>query len=469
MYKSFLLIVLGLLVASALFYYGIQIPLAYRLRGDAFDYLNIAQHFKSFTEAFNYIGHRAPGFPWFDYLFLSKAAPTSLLTVTNYVCFTLFLLHECTSLAFCFICAKLKLFTTQSIYFGLLFFLLAAYPAFVLYTTIPLSDVLGVDLLLIAFSLFAWGQNKATARSLYGCIFLSALSGCLLGYSILVRPAYLPGISGFMLIFIVLNLLRLNLRSLLISSVTILFLMTILFPVLKHCYASYHSVCLQSPFSVPMLESVRAGFRGAQTMWHYSSNYFPIYPEPFFVHHFAERCPITTYIGGSGAPNSSVLGCFFHAPILSFIFFVKKMIGLFNVFRMTPYTELLTPMWYIWLSQLFSAFAFLGFWILLISGLRRWNRKTIPSLAAAIWAFCLIQACMHSLLHVEERYIFPLIPFCLLAALLKIKQICEEDYSVIARKRWLILSFLILGLYYAQVLTWDSGSVVKFQQWKRSY
>ena len=466
---NLLLIFMALGLALGLFYYGVNVPVVSRFSGDAWTYMDVAHQFTSFSDALHYVGTRTLGFPLFEYLFLYLDANSSLLFKVNYICLALFLIHELTSLWVCFVCVKCRLFQTSSIYFGLLFLMLAAYPAMVMHTTTPLTDVLGMDLLLIGFSLFAWATDEAihSYRTALILTFSGLISGAVLGYAILVRPGYWIGVVGFLTVYTlttgVNSLLSRHLnvrRSVVMCIVTILTLAALILPVMDHCKARYHALCLQDSHTFDSLESVKMGLTSARTAWNYAPT--PFYPDNFLVNHFYNRCPITSLTGPLSSDNSNLLSCMYHAPHLTLIYFAKKLTGLFDTFRMTPYTELITPAWYLWTARLFSSIAFVGFWILLWEGIKRTYqlliyRRPVSSLIAAVWIFCIIQVSVQSILHVEERYALPWIPFCIIAVLLKAKEIQGEKYSAKLRWMWLIFAALIMLGYFIQVSVWDYG------------
>jgi len=465
------IILLGIGIAIGFFDYGIHVPFKFRLRGDAWDYMGIASQFTSFHDALYYAGIRSPGFPWFDYFFLTLDTSSSIVSKVNHICLTLFILHELTSLWICFICVKCRLFPASSTYLGLLFLVLSTYPPMVMHTTTPLTDVFGVDLLLIGFSLFAWDSYPSTnpCKRVLVSLFLGMSSGLLLGYAILVRPAYWIGVVGFLvtyMLMIIVNRVMLpnpNRRQpFRMWMVTILTLAAVIFPVVDHCKARYHTVCLQDPLTFDAMLSVSTGLSSARTVWNRPEGEIPHYPDAFLVKNFYNRCPITSVMGRLNNDNTNLLSCLFHAPHLATVYFAKKLIGLFDPFRMTPYTEQLTPVWYIWIARAFSSVAFVGFWILLIEGIKRayqWlvHRKPVSSLIAATWVFGMIQVSVHSILHVEERYALPWIPLCILAVFLKIKAIQEQDDSTRLGWMWLIFAVLLIAGYFIQVLAWDDG------------
>ena len=474
--KNLFFILAGFGIALSLFYSGISVHFEFRLRGDAWSYMEIAQQFTSFSEALHYVGARTLGFPLFDYLFLYLDSNGSMLAKVNHICLTLFIIHELTVIWVWFSCIKIKLFTTSSIYFGLLFLVLSAYPAMVMHTTTPLTDVFGMDLLLIGFSLFAWVINDPsdlTLRIRWGVtVFSGLLSGAILGYAILVRPSYWPGVVGFLTVYILMTgVSRLLLRnwscrqSMLMCIVAVLALSAVIIPVMDHCNSRYHTLCLQDPKTFNVLGSTLVGLSSARTPWSYTlspEGVVPSYPDTFLVKNFHHRCPLTSVMGRLTSDNSNLLSCMYHAPQLVVVYFIKKMTGFFDTFRMTPYTELSTPSWYIWMARFFSSIAFVGFWILLWEGAKGTyqlavHRKPVSALIAAAWSFCIIQVSAHSILHVEERYAFPWIPFCIIAFFLKVKAIQEKNHSSNLRWMWLSFAVLVIIGYFIQVSVWDYG------------
>lgn len=466
---AILFISMGLGIATGLFYYGIHAPFYYRLRGDAWTYMDIAHHFTSLREALHYIGVRTPGFPIFDYLFLFFDPNSTEESRIIHLCLTLFIFHELTMLWCCFIAVKCKLFTSSSLYFGLFCCLLIAYPAMVMHTTTPLTDVFGADLLWIGFSLFAFSSSK-TPSTLTLCLGL--ISGSILGYAILVRPAYWPGVIGFLTVYALMTCVNrclsrpLNIRQpIMMCTVTLLTLAIMILPVMNHCKSRYHTLCLQDPNTFNALEHMKVGLGSARTPWTYAlspQGIVPSYPDAFLSHHFAQRCHIHSVLGHLNDDNTNLLSCFYHAPHLTVFYFIKKITGLFDTFRMTPYTETITPVWYLWLSRFFSSLAFLGFWVLLWEGAQGIYRlmvyhKPVSTLSFATFCFCVLQVSVHSVLHVEERFALPWIPFCLIALCLKIKEIQNKNYPLHLRRLWLLFALLVMLGYFIQVLVWDHG------------
>ena len=468
-YWNVLLVLMAMGASIALFLYGIHVPFHLRVRGDAAEYLSIASQFGSLSDALHYIGARTPGFPLFDYLFIHQGASEPLEIGVNRICWALFFIHEGTVVFLCWICSKLNLFPQHSIYYGLLFLLLAVYPAFVMHTTSPLTDTFGMDLLLIVFSLFAWSECGAFKNNVT-FIILGVVSGVLLGYAVLVRPAYWVAATGFLLVYAVMACMNRKLckefnvysRFIVVTSATMVFC-ALIWPVLFSCKAHYGSLCLENPGTFPLLRHVKDGLVGARVLWNlYPTplSIIPVVPDPFMVKFFYFRCPLVSIIGTN---EQSLLGCLAQHPFHTVIFLLKKLIGFFDAFRITPYTELVTPAWYVWVSRAFSSLAFVGFVIALSQGVRSgWrllvHRQPASTPFTAAWFFCIILLATHTLLHVEERFILPCIPLCFIGLLLKAQELSGKGVSTHPCHRWIwcLFSMMLIILFFTQVLDWDS-------------
>jgi hypothetical protein len=464
-----MLLVGGIIYAIMLFQYGIHIPFYFRIRGDSSQYLAVAEHFHSFYDALTYVGNRAPGFPFFEYLFY-KNPPLDFEVLVNRICSTLFVIHEFVVIFLCWVLVRCRIFPKYSIYISILFFLLTTYPAMVLNLTTAMTDTFGADLVMLIFSFFALGES-CVYKHVFIPIFLGILNGVLLGYAILVRPAYWPAITGFLSIYLILGFVKRILstddsaraRFILAMSAAFGFFM-ILSPLLLRCKAIYGSFCVENPTTFPLLRHVKDGFVGARLLWFlYPAplSHWPIVPDTFMIKFFYNRCPVTSVIG---ITEQSLSGCLLQHVGYSFIFFVKKWIGFFDSFRLTPFTEIMTPIWYVWLSRIYSNLAFFGLFVTLYQGLKSGyyflvKRTPVSILYTAAWFFFMILLGTHSLLHVEERFVYPCIPFCLTALLFKIQELVKNKSSNRSNYflMWTLVALLLTRIFMTQVLVWDSS------------
>ncbi|MGC1182994.1 hypothetical protein [Legionella sp.] len=465
-YWHFILFLFAMGVAIAFFFYGSSIPYNFRVRGDANEYLRIASRFSSLKDALHYIA----GFPLVDFLFIHYGHTNSAITLVNRICWTLFLVHELTIGLLCWIFSKLKLFPKHSLYYMVLFFLLAAYPALVMHTTTPLTDTFGMDLLLLVFIAFALIEC-GTINRFFMIVLSGLIGGLLLGYAVLVRPVYLVAAISFLIAYFLIMLMNRHTSSectfsnrfLFVTVVTIAF-STLLLTIQFNCQSQNSSLCQEHTKVFHLINDIQDGLVGSRVLWNLQvpspSTGVPVLPDPFMIKYFYSRCSIVSVVGIS---EQSLVGCLLHNPFASVVYLLKKSIGLFDAFRLTPYTESMTPSSYVVISRIFSSLTFVGFLLALFKGLYSgWRlifyRQTVSTLFASAWIFCLTFFSIHVLLHIEERYIFPCIPLCLTVLLLQIHYLTNASIST--RQRWghCILAALLSSLFFMQILNWDSLS-----------
>ena len=467
-----IIVMLALCIATALFLYGIQLSLTIRLKGDAAQYLNIAQNFNSFRDALFYTGNRTLGMPFFDYVMLRLNSGNSTVVLLNNISWVLFTLHQLSIAFLCWALYKAQLFAKRPIFYSVLFFLLAAYPAFIMYTTTPLSDVLSVDILLIVFSLFSWSEHSQFKHNMTFTT-LGIISGLLLGSAILLRESYLIASAGFLISYAIMLFInhktsqspntRTQVIMLTSSWLTVCCLIT---AVLLHGKTAFGAYALQTPMPDAWLTSWNDALVGVRTAWNLPASPLSIIritPDPFMLKFFHSRCEISSVFGTT---QESLLGCFMYNPFATLIFMVKKCIGFFDTFQMTPFTEFLTPVWYLWLSRTFASLAFVGFWVALYQGIRvGWNliihRQALSSILTATWVFCIILFMTHFIFHIEERYLFLCIPFAIIALLLKIQSLSttQQKHHLRHTLTWSSMTAAFIILFITQTLELDSRTI----------
>jgi hypothetical protein len=175
------------LCAVLLFFYGTSYPLAWRLRGDAYIYLVIANSFDSLTTAIAFLDDRTVGMPVFNFAvrkvlsqFVATDQPQPWVDA---VCSALLAIHLASAWLFSGWMRRGGLVRTEAAR-QVLFFFLATFPAMVGHTTTPLTDTLAIDLILCACVLLA---RAIVAIRLVNTMALALSAGLLLGFSILVR------------------------------------------------------------------------------------------------------------------------------------------------------------------------------------------------------------------------------------------------------------------------------------------
>jgi hypothetical protein len=438
----------GPLVACLLFLTGMRIPFAFRVRGDAADYLAIARGLGSLKDVILYVGSRAPGFPGFEWLFRQE----NVKPWTDSVCLVLVIFHECVVGLLCATLVRLKMFARGSFSIWSLFATLACYPAFVLHTTTPLTDTFGADWPILAFMLLALTQGRRRAWA------AGMGAGVALGYATLLRPSYGPGCVVALVAF---GFARWRSHggwavALLASAA----FGAVLLPTLASCHGRYGGLCVESPGTFSALAGARSGLRGARTLWFLpqlqGDGNAPTLPDAFMGLHFGNRCQLTSF---AGLGSSGLLGCMLSAPQYVPGLLFKKWTGLFDVFRLTPYTELMTPEWYPWLARTASSLAFAGQWVLLATGIGWIFRRTASRwegnapVFVAVWLFSMTELSLHSLIHVEERYSLAWAAWCLVALWWKASEWRAEPLGT--RLLWLSAGIAVVAGFWWQVLRWD--------------
>ena len=373
--------IIAALVALAEWLYGMSIPLDFRVRGDAATYLATAQGFASLWQAFTHVGARANGLPLLEYAL--QGSPTA-------ICLFMFAVHGAASLVLCRMVTRRGWIPAN--WQPALFALLVCFPPMVFHTTTPLADTFGADVIIIAFCALASGRWLGTA-----------IGGLLLGYAITVRPAYIPGIAAFLVVWAC----RRSLRPFLAVACCLLYLA----PTVIQCHEQYGSWSMQAPGLFDANLSMRSGIKGTQIPWWrsdlYASENIPTVPDPFMVGHFYHRCDV--------ASVGDLASCLAGDPAASVVLVGKKLGGLHDYFRLTPYTEQMTPDGWIVAGRASGWIAIAGLAALLLGGATLLFRRRLGRWEIALLAFVVLQVASHLALHVEERYSLAWVPYCLAA------------------------------------------------------
>lgn len=466
--RSFTLVLgyLGSLVVSMLlFEQGLRIPFAFRVRGDAYQYLEAARKFDSFWNALTHVGDRANGLPIFEYLLKQQNfASQNLVSWTNAICISIFAIHLLASAYLTRTLIRKRWIASGPFWKWLLFSLLAIYPPMVMHASTPITDTFGASLLIFAVCLLAGVSKGFSAKD----VVRAVLSGALFGYAITVRPAYEAGALAFLL-----GLGALSLRAgakKTASSVTVAIFGCVLYlaPTWIQCYERYQVIGVQSPETFDPVYHANAGLRGARLLWFRPElaygREFPILPDAFMRMNFHDRCALKSIVG---LDTSSLTWCLASKPHLAPVLLAKKWIGLHDPFRLQPYTEMMTPAWYPWFARAFAGFAVWGTLLLGISvGLIFTNARGRASKNAhslilprdpwtgAILLFVAVLALQHLVLHVEERFSLAWSPYAFGALIAWVSRFLK--FSV--RMRWIScgMGTAVIVFYWIQVLAWDA-------------
>lgn len=474
--QEFIVLSVAAAIVLVLFVFGLSYPFEMRVRGDAAAYLLIASKLEGFRSIFQYAGDRTIGFPYFEFLILKALGPPDfsnhyVLQWANIVGVALLITHVVTAWLFSQWIRRSNLVKSRFASLALFLFL-ATYPAFIGYTTSPLTDTFTIDLILCAVVLLDAALRE---ENIYKALSLSVAASFFFGYSILVRSGSLTGVAGAFLIAGLVTFFATG-RKAVVLCATALGCALVVAPMYFNCTQKYGHFCaLYAPPGV-FVEIAQAGLRGARVLWHKKPMVglgdVPVLPDEFMVENFYNRCRLQTIVG---IDTSSLTGCLASRPLALPVYVVKKWIGLFDHFRFTPYLEAVTPQWAMtppwlrWLSRAYDSLSWVGlalFFLALAQLLRQRSELNLKGMLVNNIAFVLLvtysmaMLAMHTALHVEDRYGFPVIPLC--AVVLAIY--AERTVAKFRTSGW--RSVVPLGLYCAlawaifitQIVLWDRTS-----------
>ena len=144
----------------------------------------------------------------------------------------------------------------------------------------------------------------------------------------------------------------------------------------------------------------------------------------------------------------------------------KKWIGLFDHFRFTPILEEATPFWLRWLSRAYDSLAWVGlsiFFLALFQATNRANRPRIKEkLATSITpvllvVYSVIMLAQHTVLHIEDRYGFPIIPLCAVMLVMYGERLIKNYQTSGYQKIVPLVLYCITAwiVFVAQIIIWD--------------
>lgn len=462
-----LLVLAGISLACALFWFGQSAPLGRRLRGDAFEYMKIAARFDSVETALHYAGARSAGMPLLQF-FVRRALiigtdHVALTAWADATCRLLLLLHLAVAALFAHAALRMRWLRSR-LACALLLFLLASCPALVGHTATPLTDTLAVDFVLLA--VVSWGTSNQSSAAWRSCGHALCAGGCLAA-SILLRPAYLLGVVALLGAGSCAWVAAHRRRSYL-PALTALACAAALYPFATHCAQRYGGgLCLQAEATFDPVRHAQAGLLGGRVLWEVpnaTTDVVPVLPDAFMVSHFHEACRLTSIAGSS---DSSLIGCLLRRPLAMPVYVVKKWIGLFDHFRFTPYLEQRTPAWLCWLSRGYDLLFWLGLllgpaWIL-SRGARAARLRTALGRDVALLSLCafsLVMLAEHTVLHAEDRFSLPLLPLCALSLVAYLERSIARAraHAPGLRPLYALAIYLLAGatLYGWQILAWDA-------------
>jgi hypothetical protein len=451
-----------------LYQFGLSYPPAFRVRGDAYEYLVIASNLDSFSAVLSYAGDRTVGFPFFEFMIrkvLEAFAPSKnpVREWVNAICAVLLITHFVTAWIFSAWVRRTNLVKSENTSL-LLFFFLATYPALIGHTTTPLTDTLAIDLILCALASI---ETALKEENLYKTVLFTGIAGSLFGLSILVRPGSIVGVTAALFVGGLIALFAKRRKGVVIGA-TIIGCMAILAPTCFNCTQKYGRVCLQSTQVGVFIASAQVGLRGARTLWNKGGlvpgHVAPILPDDIMVSNYFSRCHLKSIFG---VDESSLIGCVATRPLAAPAFVIKKWIGLFDHFRFTPYVEQHTPFWLRWLSRTYDSLAWIGlalFFLALSQAPKLAARPDAKEILARnitpvmLIIYSISMLALHTILHVEDRYGFPVIPLCTVMLFIYGERAVEKYRSFGIRSVILLVLYCILAwtLFVTQIIVWDN-------------
>ena len=465
--KTFIVLAITTAIAIKLFSFGLSYTLEFRVRGDAHQYLSIANQFDSFLSVWRYAGTRAVGLPFLEFVIKQGLLTfTSAKTIDAWVdaiCAVLLIAHISASWFFAQWARRTKLIRSENGAF-LLFAFLGTYPAFVGHTTLPLTDTLAVDLALWSvISLEGAFCQKQFPRAL----ILSCVSAFLFGGLILVRPGSLFGVGSALAVAGAISLYGERRISWLIGIAALGCLATVA-PFASNCTQKFGEICLQS--MVPGFpQDAQAGLAGGRTLWargYTDDGLIRTLPDETMVANYATRCHLTSLLGFT---DTSLTGCLLSRPLAIPAYVGKKWIGLFDHFRFTPFLEDHTPFWLRWLSRAYDSLSWTGLALFFFSMIRmakqesRSRLKTLlidnisPTLLTVYSLFLLGQ---HTIMHVEDRYGLPVVPLCATVLVIYGERAISQYRSFEWRNHGLVVFYCCLAwaTFIGQIIIWDGAT-----------
>jgi hypothetical protein len=463
--KTFAALAITAAIAIKLFSFGLSYPLEFRVRGDAHQYLSVANQFDSFSSVWNYAGLRSVGLPFLEFVIKQGLATfTSANTFNAWVdaiCAAMLITHLATVWFFAKWARRTKLIQSEN---GALFLFafLGTYPALIGHTTLPLTDTLAIDLVLCAvISLEAAFNAKRTPNAL----MLSGLSAFLFGSLILVRPGSLIAIAAALAAAGAISLWGERRKSLLIG-IAALGCLTTMAPFVSNCAQKYGEICLQS--MIPGFpQDAQAGLAGGRTLWargYTDDGIVRTLPDETMVSNYASRCRLTSLFG---LADTSLTGCLLSRPLAIPAYVGKKWIGLFDHFRFTPFLEDHTPFWLRWLSRAYDSLSWIGFALFFFSMIRMAKQESRSRLKALLahnitpallTIYALLMLAQHTIMHVEDRYGFPVIPLCAIVLAIYGERAIRQYRSFEWRNDGLLVLYcgLAWAAFVAQIIIWDN-------------
>jgi hypothetical protein len=390
-------------VAVGWFLYVSSVGLPNRVRGDAVTHLRVAAGAGSIADVLGWAGERTLGFPLFLYgirrafELVTPLGDETLGAFVNTVAVVLLAIHVAASL---FFFRRMQAVVGSSLGLALhpvTLSLLVAYPGLVAYTTVPLTDTLAADLLMVGTALLAGS--------------MAAAAGLALGALVLVRPSALVVTAALLLAALAQAAWRA--RGRVPALVITLFVWSGLVGLQAlNCTRAYGEPCLTEPAATrkALGESIGWGTTSARHYWSRWSGDVEgrvTVPDPLLTRVLGATCQAHTLLGSDG-----LLACLVTHPLAYPAMVLAKSIGLCDTYQLQPYAVDVTPRWARLASRPFGALAFAG-----LAAAAVWFFVLLRTAPASLLALVLVapaaHVAWHALFHVEARYGLPAVPFAL--------------------------------------------------------
>ena len=448
----------GLGVAVPWFLYVCSVGLPNRVRGDALAYLRLAANARSLADVLGYAGERTLGFPAFLYALrlpferVAALGPETLGAFVNALAVVLFAVHVLSSVVFFLRMREILRPALEAPLHPAALALLVAYPGLVAYTTVPLTDTLAADLLMLGVVLCLPRPTAASSSRLAR----AGGAGLLLGALVLVRPSALTTTAAVLLVALAQALWRDQAQAS-VLALSIAVWAGLVGWQAHTCMRAYGEVCLLDPAVTrkALAESVSWGTTSARHYWsRHATNVEGrvTVVDPLLTSVLGDECRARMLVGRDG-----ILACLVARPVAYPLLLLKKSIGLFDAYQLQPYAVDVTPRWARLASRPFGALAFAG--LVAVAGWLAFLLRAEPrSPLVIVLSVPVVHVAWQALFHVEARYGLAAVPFSL------VMLVATAQYLPRLGRAWraaVVLALIVAGVgFLAQTSSWDAGDEV---------
>ena len=451
-YRQWQLLLLSYFLSFSWFLYNLNLPPLYKglVCCDSTSYLEISKI--PWVQLLTYIDHRTMGYPIF--LKFGSTVALSLGLIDHTITLALFLQFFLHIFAMTFLYRQINRSGLHLPTAGLV--ILICHPGLVSAAALPLTDSITTSLFALIAALYLHSLK------LFSNAYASAV-GVLLSICCLIRPSLVPFTYVIFILIIALTFMFFRTRF-----VSVLVLIASAVPILSFNYylgyQKFGTVAFQDPTFAreSTLGSIRMGFSGARVFTSFvGSPQLVSIPDNFSQKFIA---PICNKI--ESGPFTRLFTCYLKTFPHSIVHLAKKSIGLFDNFHLNPYAVDITVTWHKWLNRAFSLMGFIGFlssFIYLVTFIftkcRIWpfgsqhESTVVPNLVPLVSALIInIFVAININPHIESRYGFPIVPFCILFLVFGLFSSKGKCYGIRHNR---ILLFCGGLMFLLQTISWD--------------